>query len=149
MPIGRLAQVDYLAPARDQVSGRADLRIRYRSDLWPNPRSKQGNDLGHDHDRLRSTRSSTARVRGTPAWRETEDLLASVPGLVPITARTPIPSCPSWPCSIEAGSQLWPVNRDSGAMRGWRVIMRGRTTVRNALLLATIGATPWNPIIRA
>ncbi len=27
-------------------------------------------------------------VRGSPAWREKEDLLASVPGVGPITART-------------------------------------------------------------
>jgi transposase len=33
-------------------------------------------------------------VRGSPAWREKEDLLASVPGVGPITARTLIAELP-------------------------------------------------------
>jgi transposase len=35
-----------------------------------------------------------ASVRGSPAWREKEDLLASVPGVGPITARTLIAELP-------------------------------------------------------
>jgi hypothetical protein len=41
-----------------------------------------------------------------------------------------------------------PINRDSGAMRGRRMIMGGRTTVRNALFMATVSAARWNPSIR-
>ena len=33
-------------------------------------------------------------------------------------------------------------------MRGRRMIMGGRTTVRNALFMATVSATRWNPSIR-
>jgi transposase len=40
-----------------------------------------------------------------------------------------------------------PVNRDSGQMRGRRTIAGGRTGVRNALYMATLSATRWNPVI--
>jgi transposase len=91
-------------------------------------------------------------VRGTPAWRETEDLLASVPGIGPITARTLIAELPELGLldrrRIAALVGVAPINRDSGAMRGRRMIMGGRTTVRNALFMATVSATQWNPSIR-
>lgn len=88
-------------------------------------------------------------VRGTPAWRETEDLLASVPGIGSVTARTLIAELPELGMldrrRIAALVGVAPINRDSGAMRGRRMIMGGRTTVRNALFMATISATRWNP----
>jgi hypothetical protein len=40
-----------------------------------------------------------------------------------------------------------PVNRDSGQMRGRRTIAGGRVDVRNALYMATLSATRWNPVI--
>ena len=69
-------------------------------------------------------------VRGTPAWRETEDLLASVPGIGSITARTLIAELPELGLldrrRIAALVGVAPINRDSGAMRGRRMIMGGR-----------------------
>ena len=41
-----------------------------------------------------STRDIDDAVRGSPAWREKEDLLASVPGIGPIIARTLIAELP-------------------------------------------------------
>ena len=91
-------------------------------------------------------------VRGTPAWRETEDLLASVPGIGPITARTLIAELPELGLldrrRIAALVGVAPINRDSGAMRGRRMIMGGRMTVRNALFMATVSAARWNPAIQ-
>jgi transposase len=91
-------------------------------------------------------------VRSTPAWRETEDLLATVPGIGPITARTLIAELPELGLldrrRIAALVGVAPINRDSGAMRGRRMIMGGRTTVRNALFMATVSAARWNPAIR-
>ena len=42
-----------------------------------------------------------------------------------------------------------PFERDSGQMRGHRAIWGGRASVRNALYLATLSASRFNPIIRA
>jgi transposase len=105
-----------------------------------------------EHELSGIDRDLEATVRGTPAWRETEDLLASVPGIGPITARTLIAELPELGLldrrRIAALVGVAPINRDSGAMRGRRMIMGGRTTVRNALFMATVSATQWNPSIR-
>jgi len=42
-----------------------------------------------------------------------------------------------------------PVNRDSGTMRGKRMIAGGRKTVRNALYLAALPAIRFDPVIKA
>ena len=41
-----------------------------------------------------------------------------------------------------------PLNRDSGKMRGTRAIYGGRAHVRQALYMATLVATRFNPLIR-
>ncbi len=43
---------------------------------------------------------------------------------------------------------LAPINRDSGSLRGKRLIGGGRTQVRRSLYMATIVATQHNKIIR-
>jgi transposase len=44
---------------------------------------------------------------------------------------------------------LAPINRDSGAFRGKRMIGGGRATVRKGLYMATLVATRHNSVIRA
>lgn len=44
---------------------------------------------------------------------------------------------------------LAPINRDSGTLRGKRLIGGGRATVRKGLYMATLVATKHNPVIRA
>jgi transposase len=92
-------------------------------------------------------------VRRTPAWREAEDLLTSVPGVGPVTARTLIAELPELGRidrrRIAALADVAPVNRDSGAMRGKRAIAGGRTPVRNVLYMAALSAVRWNPAIKA
>jgi transposase len=92
------------------------------------------------------------QVRGSPVWRATENLLTSVPGIGPITARTLIAQLPELGRidrrSIAALVGVAPVNRDSGTMRGHRAIAGGRTDVRNVLYMAALAAIRWNPSIR-
>jgi transposase len=92
-------------------------------------------------------------VRGTPAWREAEDLLTTVPGVGPITARTLIAELPELGTidrrRIAALVGVAPLNRDSGASRGRRAIAGGRTGVRNTLYMAALTAVRWNPAVRA
>jgi transposase len=94
-----------------------------------------------------------SQVRGSPAWRATEDLLTSVPGVGPITARTLIAELPELGRitrrRIAALVGVAPVNRDSGTSRGRRAIAGGRTTVRNVLYMAALTAIRRNPIIKA
>ncbi len=81
-------------------------------------------------------------VRGTPAWREAEDLLLSVPGIGPRIARTLIAEMPELGRldrrEIASLTGVAPFNRDSGTMRGRRTIAGGRTVVRSALYMSIL-----------
>lgn len=83
-------------------------------------------------------------VRGTPAWREREDLLTSVPGIGPRIARTLIADLPELGAltrhQVAALTGVAPFNRDSGQWRGRRTIAGGRTSVRNALYMSVLVA---------
>jgi len=89
----------------------------------------------------------------TPAWREKENLLRSVPGVGPQTALALLADLPELgTCSrqqIAALVGVAPLNRDSGRRRGKRMIWGGRASVRSALYMATLVATRHNPVIRA
>jgi transposase len=75
-------------------------------------------------------------VRGSPAWREKEDLLASVPGVGPITALTLIAELPEPGAldgkQIASPAGLAPFTRQSGQWRGKAMIAGGRKAVRSA-----------------
>ena len=92
-------------------------------------------------------------IRGTPAWRATEDLLASVPGIGKTSARTLIAELPELGSldrrKIAALVGVAPINRDSGTFRGRRMVMGGRASVRTALYMPTLTAIRHNPPLQA
>jgi transposase len=92
-------------------------------------------------------------VRGSPAWRATEDLLASVPGIGSITARALIAELPELGHldrrSVASLVGVAPFTRQSGQWRGKSFIGGGRRSVRAALFVATMAAVRHNPAIRA
>jgi transposase len=92
-------------------------------------------------------------VRGSPAWRVKEDLLASVPGVGPITARTLIAELPELGSldhkSIASLVGLAPYTRQSGQWKGKSMIAGGRKSVRSALFLAALVAARHNPTLKA
>ena len=92
-------------------------------------------------------------VRGSPAWREKEDLLASVPGVGPTIARTLIADLPELGSldrrQIAALVGLAPFTRQSGQWRGRSFIAGGRSTVRAAIFMGALVAVRWNPQLKA
>jgi len=92
-------------------------------------------------------------VRGSPAWREKEDLLASVPGVGPTIARTLIADLPELGSldrrQIAALVGLAPFTRQSGQWRGRSFIGGGRSTVRAAIFMGALVAVRWNPQLKA
>jgi transposase len=92
-------------------------------------------------------------IRNTPAWQEKVDLLTSVPGIGPQTARVLVLDLPELgDCSRQKSAALVglaPMNDDSGKFRGNRVIRGGRKDVRCALYMATLTATRFNDVIRS
>ena len=88
-------------------------------------------------------------IRGTPMWRESEDLLKSVPGVGNVVARTLIAELPELGTldrrKIAALVGVAPFSRDSGTMHGRRTICGGRAPVRTALYMAALVASPAIP----
>ena len=91
-------------------------------------------------------------IRGTPIWRESEDLLKSVPGVGNTLARSLIADLPELGTldrkKIAALVGVAPFNRDSGTLRGRRAVWGGRSAIRATLYMAALVATRCNPVIR-
>jgi transposase len=91
-------------------------------------------------------------VRASPVWREQEDLLRSVPGIGPVSARTLLAELPELGTlnrkQIAALVGVAPLNRDSGTLQGSRTCWGGRATVRQVLYMAALAAVRRNPSIR-
>jgi transposase len=92
-------------------------------------------------------------VRGTPVWRDKEDLLASVPGIGKTIARTLLAELPELgtlnPKQAAALVGLAPYTRQSGKWRGRSFIGGGRTSVRTALFMGALVAARHNPTLKA
>lgn len=87
-----------------------------------------------------------------PEFRRKMDLLVTVPGVGAVTAAGLVADLPELG-SMNRGQAaklvgLAPINRDSGTLRGKRLIGGGRTQVRRSLYMATIVATQHNRLIR-
>ena len=91
-------------------------------------------------------------VRGSPAWRAKEDLLASVPGVGGVTARTLLAELPELGTltrrEIASLAGLAPYARQSGQWKGKSFIAGGRAGVRCALYMAAISAARCNVVLR-
>jgi transposase len=92
-------------------------------------------------------------VRGSPVWREKEDLLKSVPGVGPTIASTLIAELPELGrCGrrqIAALAGLAPFTRRSGQWRGKSFIGGGRDAVRTVLFMGAMVAKQHNPVLKA
>jgi transposase len=91
-------------------------------------------------------------VKGSPAWREKDDLLRTVPGVGKVLARTLISLAPELGTlgrnQMAALIGVAPLNRDSGTQRGRRFVWGGRAQVRSVLYMAALTAARFNPTIR-
>lgn len=92
-------------------------------------------------------------VRGTPVWRDKQDLLASVPGIGKTIARTLLAELPELGHldrrQIAALAGLAPLTRQSGKWRGKSFISGGRASVRAALFMGALVASRHNPVLKA
>jgi transposase len=92
-------------------------------------------------------------LRGSPVWRQTEDLLVSVPGIGPQIARTLIAEMPELGTldrkRIASLAGLAPYTRQSGLWKGKSMIGGGRKAVRCALFMAAMVASRHNPVLKA
>ena len=88
----------------------------------------------------------------SPVWREQDDLLRSVPGVGPQLSVALLADLPELGSlgrkQIAALVGVAPINRDSGKMRGRRIVSGGRARVRAVLYMGALVATRHNPVIR-
>ena len=93
------------------------------------------------------------QVRACTACREREDLLSSVRGVGPVTARTLLAEMPELGSldrrAIASLAGLAPYTRQSGQWRGKSLIGAGRSRVRAVLFTAAMSASRHNPVLRA
>jgi transposase len=89
-----------------------------------------------------------ALVRGSPAWREKEELLVTVPGVGNILARTFLAELPELGKlnrrEIASLAGLAPFTRQSGRWKGKSMIGGGRAALRAALYMAALSAIRCN-----
>ena len=101
-------------------------------------------DVDHDLDRT---------IQSSPVWRAKDDLLRSIPGVGPVTSRTLIGDLPELGMlnrkQIAALVGVAPLARDSGTLKGKRLVWGGRAPVRAALYMAALVASRCNPAIKA
>ncbi len=94
-----------------------------------------------------------AMIEQSPIWRVKDDLLQSVPGVGPIVSYTLLGELPELGRlghkQIATLVGVAPLARDSGTLRGKRLVWGGRASVRTALYLAALCGRRWNPVLRA
>lgn len=119
----------------------AAVRAHIRSHLkWLR---KALEEIDDDIDRL---------LKSSPVWRASDELLRSTKGVGPVLSSVLLAQVPELGHlnrkKIAALVGVAPFNRDSGTLRGRRVIRGGRAEVRHVLYMATVTATRFNPRLR-
>jgi len=91
-------------------------------------------------------------VTASPLYQAKAALLRSVPGVGPVTTLTLLATLPELGHlsrhQIAALVGVAPMNRDSGTMRGKRMVWGGRAPVRAVLYMATLVGLKHNPVLR-
>ena len=94
-----------------------------------------------------------AAVRASPAWREKDELLQSVPGIGPVSSQTLLAALPELGTlpggQLAALVGLAPFADDSGTRQRGRHVRGGRAVVRRVLYLAALSAVRHNAVLKA
>jgi transposase len=143
--VGRRRQIIEMLVAERQREKRADAaRVRKSLARHIAALEKELPVIDHDIDTM---------VRGSPVWREKENLLISFPGIANTLARTVLAEVPELGSlhrrQIASLVGIAPYTRRSGRWKGKSMIAGGRSAARTALFMAALSAIRCNPILRA
>jgi transposase len=104
-------------------------------------------------EQVRIEQELQAAIQAHPIWGRLAHLLTSVPGVGKVVAATLIAGLPELGRldrrSLASLVGVAPFNRDSGSMRGRRMIGGDRAGVRASIYMATLVAIQHNPVFRA
>ena len=142
--VGRRAQVIEMLVAERQRERRASA-VRVRKSLARHIATleKELSEIDRDIDTM---------VRGSPVWREKEDLMVTFPGVAKGIARGVLANLPELGrlTRREIASLVGyaPFTRQSGQWKGKSMIAGGRPDVRAAIFMAALSAIRCNPVMR-
>jgi len=155
LPTAQQQELNHLLSRRRQLLEMIQMECN-RREVSPFLRVRQSID--HSLDSLRRQLPDLEReiddfFNQSPLWVQQDALLRTVPGIGPQT----VLSLQAWLPELGALNRhqiaalvgLAPFNRDSGVLRGRRMIRGGRHKVRQALYMATLSAVRYNPVIKA
>ncbi len=131
-----VAEKNRLGPASRAVAPRIQAHLQWLE--------QELDDLDED---LQQT------LRRSPAWREKDELLRSVPGVgeqLSLVLLAHLPELGTMDRKrIAALVGVAPMNRDRGTMRGRRTVAGGRARVRAVLYMGALVASRHNPVTRS
>jgi len=143
--VARRRQIIEMMVAERQREKRVE-NVRVRKSLSRTIRTFEKELLGIDGD-------IDGLVRGSPAWREKEDLLVSFPGVSNTLARTFLAEVPELGTlnrrEIASLAGVAPFTRQSGRWKGKSMIGGGRAPLRAALYMAALSAIRCNQTLKA
>ncbi len=141
--VTRRRQIIQMIVAEKQREKRAAKRTRKSIVRLLKALEKELSSLDQDIDEA---------VRGSPVWREKEELLSTVPGVGMVISRTILAELPEIGTldrrRIAALVGLAPFTRQSGQWRGQSFIGGGRAAVRSVIFMGALAATRHNPQLR-
>jgi transposase len=142
--VSRRRQIIEMIVAERQREQRVE-NIRIRKSLARHIKvlEKELQEIDNDIDTL---------VRGSPAWRDKEQLLTSFPGVGNTLARTFLAEAPELGSlnrrEIASLAGLAPFTRQSGRWKGKSKIAGGRAALRAGLYMAALSASRWHPQLK-
>lgn len=129
------AEKNRLATAREEIKADIEAHI-----AWMNT---QLDAIEAEIDEL---------IETEPAYRESKDILLSMPGVGRVTANILLAQLPELGFlnrgEIASLVGLAPLNRDSGYRKGKRRVFGGRSSIRHALYMAVLSGIRHNPVIK-
>jgi transposase len=143
--VARRRQIIEMIVAERQREKRAEnVRVRKSLSRTIKTLEKELPEIDGDIDTL---------VRGSPAWREKEDLLVTFPGVGNTLARTFLAEVPELGSlnrrEIASLAGVAPFTRQSGRWKGKSMIGGGRAPLRAALYMAALSAIRCNQTLKA
>lgn len=142
--VTRRRQIVAMIGAEKQREKRAPARLRKSIARLLKALQKELSEVEDDIDET---------MRGSPLWREKEDLMTSVPGIGQTIARSLIGDLPELGSldrrEIAALAGLAPHTRQSGQWKGQSFISGGRAEPRASLFIAAMVAARHNPVLKA
>jgi transposase len=155
LPSAQVRALDALLSRRQQLLGMR-LMESNRLGACPDPTVRAGLErhiAWLSAEAAEADRLLAEAVKASPAWKERDELLQSIPGLGPVTSLTLLAALPELGTldggKLSALVGLAPYADDSGTRRGGRHVRGGRAVVRRVLFLAALSAVRYNPAMKA